>query len=139
MLLPPEYVKEKFLKPAGLSDHLLDQIPVTCWGGERNHLPLYETDEVRAFVEGHRPKQSVGESYKEEGVEMVTTQQGGSDRGPLLKTSEAAKYLAISERQVQYEVQRGRLAVVRLGRSTRFTTADLEEFVGRCRHDGERA
>lgn len=56
--------------------------------------------------------------------------------GPLLKTNQAATYLAISPRQVQYLAQRGELACVRFGNSTRYTTADLDEFVGRHRRRG---
>jgi excisionase family DNA binding protein len=58
--------------------------------------------------------------------------------GPLLKTQAAADYLAISPRQVQYLSQRGELPCVRIGNSTRYTTADLDDFVRRCRQKGER-
>jgi len=58
--------------------------------------------------------------------------------GPLLKTQAAADYLAISPRQVQYLSQRGELPCVRIGNSTRYTTADLDDFVRRCRRKGGR-
>ena len=56
------------------------------------------------------------------------------DDGKLMKTKEAASYLAISERQLQYEAQRGNIAVVRMGKTgIRFVKQDLDEFVDRFR------
>lgn len=56
--------------------------------------------------------------------------------GPLLKTNQAATYLAISPRQVQYLSKRGQLPCIQIGKSTRYTTADLDAFVGRHRRSG---
>jgi excisionase family DNA binding protein len=61
-----------------------------------------------------------------------------SPGGPLLKTKEAAEYLRISPRQVQYLSGRGELPCIRMGKSTRYTTTDLEEFVSRHRIRGGR-
>ncbi len=56
--------------------------------------------------------------------------------GPLLKTIDAAKYLAISARQVQYLSSRGELPVIQIAGSTRYAQGDLDDFVDRCRQRG---
>jgi excisionase family DNA binding protein len=58
--------------------------------------------------------------------------------GPLLKTEEAAKYLAISPRQVQYLSDRGELPCIKMATSTRYSPADLDEFIDQCRRKGGR-
>lgn len=58
--------------------------------------------------------------------------------GPLLMTEEAAKYLAISPRQVQYLSNRGELPCIKMATSTRYSPADLDEFIDRCRLKGGR-
>lgn len=59
--------------------------------------------------------------------------------GPLLKTEEAAKYLAISPRQVQYLSDRGELPCIKMATSTRYSPADLDEFIDQCRRKGGRS
>lgn len=50
--------------------------------------------------------------------------------GPLFKLEEAAKYLAISKRQLQYLSKRGEVAFIRIGKSgVRYDRADLDQFV----------
>ena len=62
-----------------------------------------------------------------------TGRQGSG--GPLLRTKQAAQYLAIGERQLQYEVEKENITCVRLGkRCIRFTKEDLDEYVSRHRN-----
>jgi excisionase family DNA binding protein len=137
IFMPPKIVLEQHLRPAGLPDDLINEIPAAWYQGPGEKNPYFPKPVVEQFVKERRPKSLDKKSFgEEEGFKVIATQQIGRSSGPLLKTREAAKYLAISERQLQYEVQRGRLAVIRMGRSTRFTTADLEDFVGRCRSEG---
>ena len=50
--------------------------------------------------------------------------------GPLFKLEEAANYLAISKRQLQYLSKRGEVAFIRIGKSgVRYDRADLDQFV----------
>ena len=59
------------------------------------------------------------------------------EAGPLLKLEQAANYLAISTRQLQYLSQGGELAVIRIGKSgVRYDRADLDEFVASHRSVG---
>lgn len=59
--------------------------------------------------------------------------------GPLMKTKQAAQYLAIGERQLQYLSKRGEIAVISIGKSgVRYHPADLDEFVARHRRRGGR-
>ena len=51
----------------------------------------------------------------------------------LLKLSEAALFLAVSERTVKRLTARGELPHVRVGRSMRFVLADLLAYVARQR------
>jgi len=66
--------------------------------------------------------------------EPVSTRRSG---GPLLKLKEAAHYLAISTRQLQYLSHRREVAFIRIGKSgVRYDRADLDEFVARHRSVG---
>ena len=57
----------------------------------------------------------------------------------LLTTREAAAFLGLSERKVwSLTAPRGPLPAIRISRSIRFSAADLEGFVDRCRVGGER-
>lgn len=57
--------------------------------------------------------------------------------GPLMKSKQAANYLAISERQLQYLSQRGEVAIIRIGKSgVRYDRLDLDAFVARHRRVG---
>ncbi len=47
----------------------------------------------------------------------------------LLKTREAAKFLAISERSLFNLYKSGQLPFVRVGRAVRFDLNDLEQFI----------
>lgn len=49
---------------------------------------------------------------------------------PPLTLDQAAEYASVSPRYLRREVQRGHLAVVRLGRLLRFAPADLDEYLG---------
>lgn len=50
---------------------------------------------------------------------------------PLMNTRDAARYLGISERQLQYEVAKGRITVVRLNRHLRFNERALHSYIER--------
>ena len=54
----------------------------------------------------------------------------------LLTISEAAEYLAISERSVKRLIARGDLPCIRFGSTLRFAFADLEAFIARNRSGG---
>lgn len=54
----------------------------------------------------------------------------------LLTISEAAEYLAISERSVKRLIARGDLPCIRVGSALRFAFADLEAFIARNRSGG---
>ena len=49
----------------------------------------------------------------------------------ILTKNEVAKYLQISERQIDYLRQAGELPYVKIGRSVRFRLEDVEEFLKR--------
>ena len=54
--------------------------------------------------------------------------------GALLKSKQAAEYLAISERQLQYLSQRQELAVIEMGKACiRYDRADLDDYIDRRR------
>ena len=54
----------------------------------------------------------------------------------LLTISEAAEYLAISDRSVKRLIARGDLPCIRVGSALRFAYADLEAFIARNRSGG---
>ena len=105
----------------------------------------------RAAPEMGRPPSAAPESHCAE-VNPMEAIAGGNDIaalvaalraesmvGPLLKTEEAAKYLAISPRQVQYLCDRGELPCIKMATSTRYSPADLDEFIDHCRRKGGRS
>jgi len=51
--------------------------------------------------------------------------------GKFMLKKEVADYLRISERQVDYYRQSGKLSCVKLGRSVRFRLEDVEAFLNR--------
>lgn len=104
-----------------------------------------------------RPRGCRGESSSRKGKEAATlvmrsqvvagtkkldSEHLGDDRpmqsgGPLMKSKQAANYLAISERQLQYLSQRGEVAIIRIGKSgVRYDRLDLDAFVARHRRVG---
>jgi len=74
---------------------------------------------------GRPPAEDKESSLKKEDSQMVAL----NDR--LLKTKEAAAILGVSERQLQYEVAKGRIAVVRLNRNVRFQAKELRFYIER--------
>jgi excisionase family DNA binding protein len=54
-------------------------------------------------------------------------------RRPPLTLAEASTYTGLTTRFLRREIQRGRIAVVRLGRLLRFDIEDLEEYLDRNR------
>lgn len=54
---------------------------------------------------------------------------------PLLKVGEVAALLGCSERSVYNRVYEGKLALVKIGGSTRFERAEVERFVAEQRGD----
>ena len=54
----------------------------------------------------------------------------------LLTISEAAEYLAISERSVKRLIARGDLPCIRVGSALRFAFADLDALIARNRSGG---
>jgi excisionase family DNA binding protein len=127
--------------------------PADPAAGERVAIDEWKRVDFDAAATGCRPRSAEAGSHLNEetdmgianpaekrGVVQAGRHPGAQPQagGPLLKTQAAADYLAISPRQVQYLSQRGELPYVRIGNSTRYTTADLDDFVRRCRQKGER-
>jgi excisionase family DNA binding protein len=56
-----------------------------------------------------------------------------ASRRPLLTINEAADFLNVSTRTVRREIDRGALAVVRIGRSIRIDDDDLDALIERYR------
>lgn len=54
---------------------------------------------------------------------------------PLLKRGEASEYLRISERHLCAITRRGELPAIKLGTSVRYSQADLDAYIERCRQD----
>ena len=73
----------------------------------------------------------VSPSELKPGITMADQQKTKPVR--LLKPSEAALFLAVSERTVKRLTSRGELPHVRVGRSMRFVLADLLAYVARQR------
>lgn len=122
--------------------------PQDATTAERVGIGEWKAVRVEGDGQGIRPRLDAGEFLSDEETVMETAALVAGNRGrgqgehgigrpkpggPLLKINQAATYLAISPRQVQYLSNRGELACVRFGNSTRYTTADLDEFVGRHR------
>lgn len=136
ILMPPKVVKEKFLKPNGLSEDLIKQIRIESYQGPGERNPWYWQNDVERFVEAHRPKSFEKKSYgEEEGFDVIAIGNAELRKtGPLLKLKQAAQYLAIGERQLQYEVERGNIGYVRLGKKClRFSQLDLDDYVDQHR------
>ena len=112
---------------------VIGSMKVDRFGGEKR-TPLYDLDNVRQFIKKNRPASAAIESsVKKEGLN-VNDFSGQVVDGPLLRTKQAAQYLAIGERQLQYEVCRGNVRCVRFGKNCiRFAQADLDEYVNRHR------
>lgn len=54
--------------------------------------------------------------------------------GALMKTGQAAEYLAISVRQLQYLSERQEVAVIQMGKGcVRYDRADLDDYIDRRR------
>jgi excisionase family DNA binding protein len=51
------------------------------------------------------------------------------DSGGLNTRAQAARYLAISERFLDEEIRAGNLAAIRIGRSIRIATRELERYI----------
>lgn len=51
----------------------------------------------------------------------------------LLKVDEAAHYLGVSRRTMQYLLRDGEIPKVRIGNSTRIDQSDLDEYVERIK------
>jgi hypothetical protein len=126
--MPPYHIIEKYLKPNGLSEDLIDEIPSSRYFGPGLTNPMFPKPVVEQFVEERRPKSFHKESYgEEEGIKVVAT-------GQLLNTKQAAQYLNIGVRQLQYEVGRENIGCVRLGKNCiRFAQKDLDDYVSRHR------
>jgi hypothetical protein len=61
-----------------------------------------------------------------------------NQNGRLLKPLDAAKYLGICTRQVQYLTKKGELTCIYIGTSPRYAVPDIEAFIDRCRRKGGR-
>jgi len=68
---------------------------------------------------------------------MHQQQPSGPPRiAPLYTRLEAAGYLAISERKLWAVTQQGDLASIKIGRLVRYSKADLDDYIDRCRQHG---
>jgi len=61
-----------------------------------------------------------------------------NENGRLLKPQEAAEYLGVCTRQVQYLTKKGELTCIYIGTSPRYAVPDIEAFIDRCRRKGGR-
>ena len=131
------------LDKEGLPAELIGSMKVGRYGGEMR-TALYDLDDVRQFIKKNRPA-SVGRgsslnNKEDSSVIAINQTVGKAAGGPLLKTKQAAQYLAIGERQLQYEVGRRNIRCVRLGKNCiRFTQEDLDEYVDRHRSNSQAA
>jgi excisionase family DNA binding protein len=66
IFLPPKVVQEQYLRPAGLPDELIDEIPCPRWVGPGFTNPMFPKPVVEQFVEERRPKSLDKKSYGEE-------------------------------------------------------------------------
>ena len=132
--------RQKVIEKYGIAPELEQEVfavlkPVGGSGINAQYLESRVDQQLeKYFASKERPALAAVKSYlNEEDKNMIVA----SDRaagGPLLKTRQAAQYLAISERQLQYEVERGNIAFVRVGKSgIRFTNKDLDGYVNRYR------
>lgn len=55
---------------------------------------------------------------------------------PLFTVREAAEYLRISERHLWTITRTGKLPAIKLGRSKRYSLADLDAYIARRRQEG---
>ena len=69
-------------------------------------------------------------------IQMEDLPMSSSKPIRLLTISEAAEYLAISERSIKRLIARGALPSIRVGNALRFAFADLEAFIARNRTGG---
>jgi len=54
----------------------------------------------------------------------------------LLSASDAAKFLAISERTLWTLTHTGKLPAVKIGRAVRYDLNDLNEFIAKAKNEG---
>ena len=59
----------------------------------------------------------------------VMTNTVAPDSGGLNTRAQSARYLSISERFLDEEIRAGRLAAVKIGRSVRIATRELEPYI----------
>jgi excisionase family DNA binding protein len=62
-------------------------------------------------------------------MELTTAAQMKSQAALLLNSRDAARMLAMSERALWDLMNRGEVRAIRVGRSVRYSPADLEAFV----------
>lgn len=79
--------------------------------------------------------------FSSDGVRMsapLLTPPGATELPPLLLTVEqAARVLSVGRTAVYHLIWDGQLQPVRIGRSVRFTLAQLEQFVTACAERGQ--
>ena len=66
IFMPPKHIIEKYLRPAGLPDELINEIPSPRWAGPGFTNPMFPKPVVEQFVEERRPKSPFKKSYGEE-------------------------------------------------------------------------
>ena len=69
-------------------------------------------------------------------MEFDRTQENDWKSRRLITSVEAAEYLDISERHLWTITHRGDLPAIKLGRSKRYSQADLDAYIDRRRQDG---
>ena len=69
--IPPKHIIEKYLKPNGLPEHLIDEIPCGHYVGPGLTNRIFPKPVVEQFVEERRPKSLDKKSYgEEEGIKV---------------------------------------------------------------------
>jgi excisionase family DNA binding protein len=91
MMLPPDWIKEKLLKPAGLPEDLLNELTPDLMAGVRGELPLYDKSRVENLIDQHRPGCMGTKSFVKEDFNMVDF---GSEDQPLERIASCLEKLA---------------------------------------------
>jgi excisionase family DNA binding protein len=131
--IAPELEQEVFavLKPVGSS------------GASAQYLESMVDEQLDKYF-ANKDRLQVREAWsypnKEAANMSVASDRVRESVGPLLKLKQAAQYLAIGERTLQYEVAENNISCVRMGNHCiRFTQKDLDEYVDRHRSNSQAA
>ena len=157
--MPPTHIIEKYLKPAGLPDELINEIPAAWYQGPGEKNPYYEKLVVEQFVEERRPRSLDRKSYGEEGLkdmdfaanndlavvvreifqwlkpklEAVLGDRTEADQAEQTVTPEqAARQLKVNVQTIMRWCREGRWTAFKVGRRWLIERESLEAYVRKC-------